>query len=499
MSGTDDQSTTTPSRWRSPHLWVSSTYFAEGFPYSVIHSLAEILFKEMGASLQAIGLTSLFHLPWNLKFLWGPFLDGFATKRRWLIWTEVALSLLLLLLAFATTLDHILGIASVIFVAMAFIAATHDIAIDGYYLEALDEDAQSRFVGYRATAYKIAMMIVSGPLVLLIAGVGWFVGILVTAVIFGVVLAYHWRFLPRAEHEKRPIQELLKALFQLRVLALAAAVALVIAGVRTWLQTDLHIALSSGLEELAPWLFRISLSGWIGLLLLLLLTSTLLALGPIRRRIAQKDSFYARAFVDFLEQAQVGRILAFVVLFRAGESFLVKMRYPFLRDAGMSMAEYGFASGTVGIIFSFVGTLLGGHLIAKHSLRRWIWPFVLSQNVLNLLFAGLAWHLAANPGEEINLTMLTAIISIESLGSGLGTAVFMVYLMRCCRPDFKAAHMAIVTALMSVSFTLAGVCSGFLAEWMGFGNYFGFSFLATIPGMALIFFIPHLDKHPASA
>ena len=118
--------------------------------------------------------------------------------------------------------------------------------------------------------------------------------------------------------------------------------------------------------------------------------------------------------------------------------------------------------------------------------------------MLNLLFAGLAWHLAANPGTEVSLTTLTAIISIESLGSGLGTAVFMVYLMRCCRPDFKAAHMAIVTALMSVSFTLAGVCSGFLAEWMGFGNYFGFSFLATIPGMALIFFIPHLDKHPSS-
>lgn len=499
MSASEEPPPGSPSRWRSPHLWVSSTYFAEGFPYSVVHSLADILFKEMGASLQTIGLTSLFHLPWNLKFLWGPFLDGFATKRRWLIWTEIVLSILLLVLAFATTTDNVLGIASVVFVAMAFLAATHDIAIDGYYLEALDEEAQSRFVGYRATAYKIAMMIVSGPLVLLIAGVGWFVGLLATTALFAVILAYHWRFLPEAESEKRPIQELVKAIFKLRMLAFAAAAALVIAGVRHWLGTDLHADLASGFEEMAPWLFHISLSGWISLLLLLVLVTTLLSLGPIRRRIAQKDSFYARAFVDFLEQAQVGRILAFVVLFRAGESFLVKMRYPFLRDAGMTMAEYGFASGTVGIVFSFVGTLLGGHLIAKHSLRRWIWPFVLSQNVLNLLFAGLAWHLAANPGAGINLTMLTAIISIESLGSGLGTAVFMVYLMRCCRPDFKAAHMAIVTALMSVSFTLAGVCSGFLAEWMGFGNYFGFSFLATIPGMLLIFFIPHLDKHPASA
>ncbi len=101
MSASEENAPKSPSRWRSPHLWVSSTYFAEGFPYSVVHSLADILFKEMGASLQAIGLTSLFHLPWNLKFLWGPFLDGFATKRRWMIWTEVALSILLVVLAFA--------------------------------------------------------------------------------------------------------------------------------------------------------------------------------------------------------------------------------------------------------------------------------------------------------------------------------------------------------------------------------------------------------------
>ena len=74
--------------------------------------------------------------------------------------------------------------------------------------------------------------------------------------------------------------------------------------------------------------------------------------------------------------------------------------------------------------------------------------------------------------------------------SGLGTAVFMVYLMRCCDPAHRAAHMAIVTALMSVSFTLAGVCSGFLASWLGFGPYFAFTFLVTIPGMLLVFFLP---------
>ncbi|MCU0690568.1 MAG: hypothetical protein MUF54_04135, partial [Polyangiaceae bacterium] len=77
------ETSTRPGKAASPHVWVSTSYFGEGFPYSIVNNLAEILVTELGASLGAIGLTSLFHLPWNLKFLWGPVLDHFETKRRW--------------------------------------------------------------------------------------------------------------------------------------------------------------------------------------------------------------------------------------------------------------------------------------------------------------------------------------------------------------------------------------------------------------------------------
>src|SRR5690606_11309352 len=86
---------------------------------------------------------------------------------------------------------------------------------------------------------------------------------------------------------------------------------------------------------------------------------------------------------------------------------------------------------------------------------------------------------------------------LENFGEGLGTAVFMVYLMRCCAPEHKAAHMAILTALMSVSFTVAGVGSGFVADALGLWRYFALSFAATIPGMLLVLTIPHLAGREA--
>jgi len=482
------------SPWSGARAWVSSTYFAEGFPYSVVNNLAEILFKELGASLQVIGLTALFHLPWNLKFLWGPLLDAYETKRTWILATEVALSVALAALALVVGATPLLAAISLVVAVLAFLSATHDIAIDGYYLEALDEAGQSAYVGYRAMAYKVASLVAGGPLLFAIGTLGWEAGLLVATAIMVLLTAYHAAYLPRAEARRRPVSDALATRTGARVgLALALlAVALGVAaiagdGVAGW-----GPALARAIAALES--TGVSLAGWIALALLAVLVGALAALGRIRARLAGRDSAYASAFVDFLAQRRVAVILAFIVTFRAGESFLVKMRWPFLRDdLGMTLSEYSVANGTLGVVASFAATFLGGHLIARDGLRRWIWPFVLAQNVLNLLFVWLAW---LGP-ERAGLPILTTVIAIEQFGGGLGTAVFMVYLMRCCDPAHRAAHMAIVTALMSVSFTLAGVGSGFLAAELGFATYFAFTFVATLPGMLLVPFLPHLDGREA--
>ena len=473
----------------SPHVWVTSTYFGEGFPYSVVNNLAEVLFKELGASLEVVGLTALLHLPWNLKFLWGPFLDRFETKRWWLIGTEIVLSVLTLGLAFVVSLPNLLGLVAAVFLAMAFLSATHDVAIDGFYLEGLDEDGQSKFVGYRALAYKVASLVVTGPLVILAGSLGWNAALLGAAAIMVGLTALHWFVLPRVERRRQPVRELLSGALRLPVLLSAAGLAGLVAAQRRFGIFDgVAGAVRSGVGAI-PYVGKISAVGWISVTLLLVLLGTLAALGPIRRVLDRSDAYYARAFVDFLDQPKVGLILAFVILFRSGESLLMKMKWPFLSDAmGMSLPAYGWANGTFGVAASFAGTFLAGWLIGQQGLRRWIWPFVLAQNLLNLLFAAVALV-----GVPLSAGWLTAILCIEQFGAGLGTAVFMVYLMRCVRPDHKAAHMAILTALMSVGFTLAGVMSGALASALGFGPYFLLTFLATIPGMLLIPFIPHLE------
>lgn len=497
----DDPTPAQPSsrraRWRREHAWVSTTYFAEGYPYAIVNNLADILFKELGASLQVVGLTSLFHLPWNLKFLWAPFVDDYETKRRWLLVIEVALTAVIVLLGLLAAASGIsLLPLAVGFMLLGLLSATHDIAIDGFYLEALDDRDQSNFVGYRAAAYKIAVVLVGGPLIYVCAKLGWTVGLLIAALIMALLLGLHVWLLPRSEQPRRPWAELAK-LASWRTLPLLIAAALLFLLEYRWaLGTELQLAWER-LAGRAPWIASLGVGGWVGLGLLLTLLVLLLRLPQLRARMASAStSSYASSFISFLAQPKVGLMLAFILLFRTGESFLMKMKWPFFDDVvGLDLEFYSTANGIIGVAASFVGTIVGGRLIARDGLRAWIWPFMLAQNVLNLLYMGLA--MASDP-TAISPVTLTAVIAAEHAGAGLGTAVFMVYLMRTCDPAYKAGHFAIVSALMSLSFTVAGVLSGFLAEALGFAMYFGFTFLATIPSMVLIWFVPHLDGRETS-
>ncbi|MBC8069017.1 MAG: MFS transporter, partial [Deltaproteobacteria bacterium] len=239
-----------------------------------------------------------------------------------------------------------------------------------------------------------------------------------------------------------------------------------------------------------PFFGQLSLEAWIAVVFLAAVAVCIALLGPLRRWLGQRDTSYARGFVVLLEQPRIDSALAFIVLFRAGESFLMKMRLPFLKGpGGMDDATFGFINGTLGWSVTLVATLIGGALIGRHGLRRWMWGFILAQNVPNLLYA---WA-ASNDPATLGNVVLGAVVLVEDFGAGLGTAFFIVYLMRCVDPRHKATHMAVLTSIMSLGFTLAGVVSGFIAEAIGYASFFALTFLATLPSMLMIRWVPYLD------
>ncbi|MDC0683610.1 MFS transporter [Sorangium atrum] len=385
-------------------LWISSTYFAEGLPYAIAHKVAGEFFTAAGASLEIIGLTSLYGLPWNLKFLWSPLVDLHGSPRRWLVGAEIALVAIVLGLAAAAHSGAIWLVAA-LFGAVAVAAATHDIAVDGFYLQALDKDAQAAFSGLRVGAYRLALL--AGALLVAFAGWASF------GAAFGVA---------------------------------AGGLAL------------LAIAHAAGLPRPAATPGAGAAPGATGL-----------------RR-------YVEPFRAYLRQPKIASSLAFILCYRAGDALMFAMSSPLLKSLGLDTAARGNVGG-VGTVASIAGSILGGVIIKRWGLSRTIFPIALVQSSAILLYVALAWARPALP-------WLVALVTLEQLAAGVGTAVLAVFLMRRCVDGYKSSHFAIGSALMSVSATFAGSLSGYLAASVGFTAFFAIAFAASIPGVVLSRLVP---------
>lgn len=484
-----------------PHVWAFTTYFAEGFPYTIIRTISSVFFRDMGVSLEAIGLTSLFGLPWVLKFLWGPQIDEYGTKRRWMLTMQFLLVMMVIIVAFLSPLPGGIRVIAILFFIGSFLAATNDMAIDGYYMEALDRKGQAKFVGYRVMAYRIAMMTGTGVIVTIGATTNWLVGFLSAGGLLSILFIYHIFFLPRVETEGLPIHNFFKGFLNVRLMVLIVSLALVVILLR-WV---FSLGWYQQLIMEFPILDKVGFPGWVGIGLLLALILLALLKDSIRAILLRdKDSFYSRAFMAYMDREKIGLALAFIILMRTGESMLASMASPFMVDLGIKV-HYGWISGGVGLPFSIIGAMIGGWMISRYTLRKTIWPFLLAQNLTNIIYMVLALKLnqyvVLNTGAEtltpignLNLFLVASVHAFDQFAGGLGTSVLVTYLMRTCLSEFKAAHFAIGTGLMNISGVLSGVGSGFLAGWLGYGYFFGISFLASIPGMLLIFLVPFLES-----
>jgi MFS transporter, PAT family, beta-lactamase induction signal transducer AmpG len=202
-------------RWvhptQSPWWYIPSLYFQQGLPVIVIQQVSVVMYKKMGISNDQIGLwTSLIIWPWILKMLWAPVLDLYGKKRTWVLAMQVLVTAFLGGAALAITAKSFLAVTLGIFFLTAFFSATHDIALDGYYMLALPKRVQAFFAGIRTTFFRVAMVFSNGFLVM-VAGYyekkglpipeTWRLALLVATGTYGILLLYAMVVMPAVAHD----------------------------------------------------------------------------------------------------------------------------------------------------------------------------------------------------------------------------------------------------------------------------------------------------------
>ena len=418
-------------------VWVNTTYFAEGLPYMVVRILSSLYFTQLGVREAYLGYLNYLGIPWNLKFLWAPLVDAWFSKKKWQIALQVLFGVLTFALAAlsfvagsATDSSDYLTSIAIIFILMAFVAATNDIAIDGFYMEAIStREQQALLSGYRVLSYRLAMVFARSGLVGVVAFAAarltngsayysWSVAFAMAGAVLCALGALHAYILP---HSKR-----------------------------------VNDADTTSGDTPASGAFQV----------------------------------FAQGFLSYLQQPKVGIILVFIVLYKLGDELLFSMVTPFLvRELGITTEQYAWLAGIVGAAGTIVGAMAGGWWIKRVGLRRALWPLTLLMNLNLWLYV---WLSIAKPDPTTmsGISIIAAVHGVEQIAAGLGSAALLIFLLTTCAKDFRATHYAIGSAIMSIPGTLLGGAAGGFVERYGYTNLYVWAFIAAIPGMCLIPFVP---------
>lgn len=320
---------------RSPWAFVPTLYFQQGVPVILVQVFATLLYKRLGVPNDEIALwTSLIQWPWVLKMFWGPWVDLVSTRLRWIRAMQLLLTVGMGAVALSLSSDSFLVLSLCVLTLCALASATHDIALDGYYMLALRTEQQAAFSGIRNTGFRLGWLFVTGGLVFLAGwweerglpvARSWQYAILVGAAVYGLFALYAWWAAP------------------------------VVATDRPGGADDRAGGSRSSFGDV----FR-----------------TFFALPQIGLVLA------------FILLYRVGEVM----LTKMAGPFLLDARAD--GGLGLTTVQVGSVMGVVGTIALLAGGLLGGYLIARFGLRRMMWPMVWVMTIPNFPYV---WAAYAQP------------------------------------------------------------------------------------------------------
>ena len=194
-------------------------------------------------------------------------------------------------------------------------------------------------------------------------------------------------------------------------------------------------------------------------------------------------------FREFIHRAgprEALLILAFIFLYKLGDSLCTALATPFYLDMGFAKSDIGLVAKHAGLWPAVIGGLLGGLWMVKLGINRALWLFGVVQVVSIFGFAWLAWVGPSTTIGALQLTQLALVIGFEAAGVGLGTAAFVAFIARATNPLYTATQFALFTSLAAVPRTVINASAGWLVEQMGWFGFFLLCVVLAVPGMVLL-------------
>ena len=404
---------------KSVWSWLPSLYVAEAMPYVVINTLTVLIYTKLDVDLATMAFwTGLLYLPWVIKPFWSPFVDIFSSKRSWVLCMQLCMGICFASSAIFLPTSIFFAVTLILFFITAFFSATHDIAADGYYMLQLNDHQQAEYVGWRSTFYRFGSLLGNGGLI-------WIAGVI--------------------EESKS------------------------------------HGGTVTGQDTLFAWTSVL----WIVAIIMLAMAAYHFFYMPKARRDQERKSDsvkeiirnFGHTFSTFFAKKGILQALAFMLLYRLPEALCLKVTAPFLvadrAEGGLALStkDVGIANGVTGVVALLLGGILGGYVISRGGLKKWLWPMALSLTLPCALYCMLA---IVQPDTDFaGLLLINIAIFIEQFGYGFGFTAFMLYLIYFSEGSWKTSHYAFCTGFMALGMMLPGMFAGHIFNYLEQFNFAG--------------------------
>jgi PAT family beta-lactamase induction signal transducer AmpG len=194
-------------------------------------------------------------------------------------------------------------------------------------------------------------------------------------------------------------------------------------------------------------------------------------------------------FRDYFSRDGAWLILAFILLYKLGDTMASAMTTPFYLDLGYSKTEIGAVVKLFGFWATLAGGTLGGIWMLRAGMHGALWLFGFGQMISTFGFV----VLAQIPPSEV---ALAAVVAIENLTAGMGTAAFVGFMAALTDRRFTATQYALLSSLMGVPRVLLSAPTGWLAQTLGWSGFFLLCVLIAIPGLLLLRWVTRLAASP---
>ncbi|HEX9770606.1 MAG TPA: MFS transporter [Kiloniellales bacterium] len=419
--------------------------FSAGLPFLLIFSTLSVWLREADISRTEIGFFSWIGIMFSIKVVWAPvvdrtplpFLTGRLGRRRsWMLLAQTGIAAGLLAIGLSDPATDVARVA-VCALFVAFCAATQDISIDAYRIEAVAKELQGAMAATYQLGYRLALLAAGAGALYVADFVSWPAAY---AAMAGCMLVGMLTVLVIREPsvEVRPETR------------------------------ERETRLAERLESSAG------------------------AAPRLHQAIQWFSSAVVSPFVDFF--ARNGRlavaILALIALYRISDITMGIMANPLYVDLGFTKSEIATASKTVGIPLTIIGAFLGGFLVARFGLFKPLLLGALLTVVTNLAFAYLSVSEA-----EFALLMMT--VSADNLAGGFAGSVFIAYLSSLTNTAYTATQYALFSSLFTLAGKFLGGFSGIIVDATSYQAFFIYAAALGLPAILLVLFLMFRETREA--